>query len=56
VKTNPELRESDGRMSRYVTIGSGTPEIKGFGAGNGGLPVKERCDKRSERKGTILGR
>jgi hypothetical protein len=55
VKTRPELQELDRRMSRYVTIGSGTPEIKEFGVGNGGLLVKERCDKRSKRKGTIVG-
>jgi hypothetical protein len=54
VKTRPELRESDGRMLRYVMIGSGTPEIKGFGVGNGGLLVKERCNKRSKRKGTVV--
>jgi hypothetical protein len=54
VKTKPELRELDGRMSRYVKIGSGTPEIKGFGVGNGGLLVKERRNKRSKCKGTIV--
>jgi hypothetical protein len=54
VKTRPELRESDRWTLRYVKISSGTPEIKGFGAGNGGLLVKERCNKQSKCKGTIV--
>jgi hypothetical protein len=54
VKTRLELQASDRQMSRYVRIGSGTPEIKGFRAENGGLPIKELCNKQSEHKGTIV--
>jgi hypothetical protein len=54
VKIRPELRELDGQMLRYVKIGSGTPEIKGFGVGNGRLLAKEMCNKHSKCKGTIV--